>query len=188
MRRQRPDHYSNRITAQNRVLEFINVRNSSRVFCCVRKQPSMHEVVVIAPGFCTPRIVIHKCLKYNVSAVSTARHDADETRNRTHVASMTTATPRGLIASSTAIAICFVRRSWTCSLREKVSAMRASLESPNTSFLGMYAMVTCRQVLGTCRQWKEGALEIARRDDRRSASRHNRERRRSGGRRDIPCQ
>ena len=41
---------------------FMSVRNSSRVFCCVRKQPSMHEVVVIEPGFCTPRIVMHKWL------------------------------------------------------------------------------------------------------------------------------
>ena len=40
----------------------MSVRNSSRVFCCVRKQPSMHEVVVIEPGFCTPRIVMHKWL------------------------------------------------------------------------------------------------------------------------------
>jgi hypothetical protein len=28
----------------------------------VRKQPSIHEVVVIEPGFCTPRIVMHKWL------------------------------------------------------------------------------------------------------------------------------
>lgn len=60
----------------------------------------------------------------------------------THVASMTTATPRGLIASWTAIAICLVSLSWTWSRREKVSAMRASLERPRTSFLGIYAMVT----------------------------------------------
>jgi hypothetical protein len=40
----------------------MSVRNSSRVFCCVRKQPSIHEVVVIEPGFCTPRIVMHKWL------------------------------------------------------------------------------------------------------------------------------
>lgn len=44
-------------------LPLIRVRNSSRVFCCVRKQPNMQEVVVMAPGFCTPRIVIHKCLE-----------------------------------------------------------------------------------------------------------------------------
>jgi hypothetical protein len=40
----------------------MSVRNSSLVFCCVRKQPSIHEVVVIEPGFCTPRIVMHKWL------------------------------------------------------------------------------------------------------------------------------
>lgn len=60
---------------------------------------------------------------------------------------MTTATPRGLIASWTAIAICFVSRSWTCSRREKVSAIRASLEMPSTSLLGMYAIATCKQCL-----------------------------------------
>ena len=40
----------------------MSVRNSSRVFCCVRKQPSMQDVTVTAPGFCTPRIVMHMCL------------------------------------------------------------------------------------------------------------------------------
>lgn len=50
---------------------------------------------------------------------------------------MTTATPRGLIASWIATATCFVRRSWTCNRREKVSAIRASLEMPRTSLLGM---------------------------------------------------
>lgn len=55
----------------------------------------------------------------------------------THVASITTATPSGRIASSTAMAICFVNRSWTCSRRENVSAMRASLESPRTDLFGM---------------------------------------------------
>ena len=40
----------------------MSVRNSSRVFCCVRKQPSMQDVTVIAPGFWTPRMVMHMCL------------------------------------------------------------------------------------------------------------------------------
>ena len=119
---------------------FKSVRNSSRVFCCVRKQPSIHEVVVIEPGFCTPRIVMHKWLNTGTGrkgAVKKKRrgesrggrvtydnvghgvgHMSDgggEMRRRdgTYVASMTTATPRGLIASCTQRAICFVRRSWT---------------------------------------------------------------------------
>lgn len=62
----------------------------------------------------------------------------------THVASITTATPIGLMASSTARAICLVRRSCTCSLRENVSAIRASLDRPRTwpAFEGMYPMDT----------------------------------------------
>lgn len=55
---------------------------------------------------------------------------------------MTTATPMGLMASSTAMAICFVRRSWTWSRREKVSAIRASFERPRTNLFGMYPMET----------------------------------------------
>jgi hypothetical protein len=60
-----------------------------------------------------------------------------EEGGQAHVASITTATPIGRIASSIAVAICFVNRSWTCSLRENVSAIRASLESPRTNLLGM---------------------------------------------------
>ena len=60
-----------------------------------------------------------------------------EKREGTHVASMTTATPMGRIASSMAVAICFVRRSCTCSRRENVSAMRASLDRPRTNLFGM---------------------------------------------------
>ena len=40
----------------------MRVRNSSRVFCCVRKQPSMQDVTVDEPGFCTPRMVMQRCL------------------------------------------------------------------------------------------------------------------------------
>ena len=47
-----------------RVFEFMSVRNSSRVFCWVRKQPSIHDVIVAAPGFWTPRMVMHMCLGY----------------------------------------------------------------------------------------------------------------------------
>ena len=117
---------------------FKRVRNSSRVFCWVRKQPSMHEVVVIEPGFCTPRIVMHKWLNtgtgkgvvkkrrgergegvrmaWNVGGAGAHERDGGGKkwrRDGTYVASMTTATPRGLIASCTQRAICFVRRSWT---------------------------------------------------------------------------
>jgi hypothetical protein len=53
----------------------MSVRNSSRVFCCVRKQPSMHEVVVIEPGFCTPRIVMHKWLYTGTTARKEGRKE-----------------------------------------------------------------------------------------------------------------
>lgn len=42
--------------------ERMSVRNSSRVFCWVRKQPSIVEVTVEAPGFWTPRIDMHMWL------------------------------------------------------------------------------------------------------------------------------
>jgi len=133
----------------------MRVRNSSRVFCCVRKQPSIHEVVVIEPGFCTPRIVMHKWLYTGTTArkegrkngwswdVSEDTVEGKRCRVRTYVASMTTATPRGLMASCTQRAICFVRRSCTWRRRLKVSAMRASFEMPKTSLFGMYAMAIC---------------------------------------------
>lgn len=41
----------------------INERNSSLVFAWSRKQPSMQLVIVVAPGFCTPRIAMHMCLR-----------------------------------------------------------------------------------------------------------------------------
>lgn len=37
----------------------IRARNSERVLSLRRKAPSMAEVMVVAPGFCTPRIVMH---------------------------------------------------------------------------------------------------------------------------------
>ena len=37
--------------------------NSERVLAFSRNSPSMVEVTVVAPSFCTPRIVIHMCLK-----------------------------------------------------------------------------------------------------------------------------
>lgn len=59
-----------------------------------------------APGFCTPRMVIHICLHGSVSEMSIVLGFV-----KTYVASMTTATPRGFIASCTASATCFVSRS-----------------------------------------------------------------------------
>ena len=41
----------------------IRERNSSRVFAWSRKQPSMQLVIVVAPGFCTPRMAMHMCLR-----------------------------------------------------------------------------------------------------------------------------
>ena len=60
----------------------------------------------------------------------------------TYVASMTTATPRGLMASWTARAICLVIRSWIDNRLLKVSAIRASFDMPRTSLLGIYAIAT----------------------------------------------
>lgn len=91
----------------------IKLRNSCRVFARSLNTPNMQLVTVDAPGFWTPLIAMHMCS-----------------------ASMTTATPCGVIASSNARATCFVRRSCTCSLRAKVSAILANLERPMTRRLG----------------------------------------------------
>ena len=90
------------------------MRNSSRVLAEVRKQPNMVEVTVEAEALCTPLITIHMWL-----------------------ASMTTATPCGWIASSIARAICLVIRSCTWRRRPNVSASLASLDKPRTFLLGM---------------------------------------------------
>jgi hypothetical protein len=37
----------------------IRFKNSALVLSMERKQPSMEEVTVTEPGFCTPRIVMH---------------------------------------------------------------------------------------------------------------------------------
>lgn len=39
--------------------ERIRLMNSARVLSLRRKAPNMDDVMVAAPGFCTPRIVIH---------------------------------------------------------------------------------------------------------------------------------
>lgn len=90
------------------------LKNSSLVLAVDLILPSMQLVVVLDPVFCTPRMTMHKWLD-----------------------SMTTATPWGLRTSDNASATCLVRRSWTCSLRENISAIRASLERPRTRPLGM---------------------------------------------------
>lgn len=60
------------------------------------------------------------------------------------LASITTPTPRGSMASSMANAICLVRRSWTCNRRAKVSAILANFDRPKTwPFLaGIYPIAT----------------------------------------------
>jgi hypothetical protein len=90
------------------------LKNSSLVFALFLIAPNIQLVVVIAPGFCTPRITIHKC-----------------------ELSITTATPCGFNTSLNARATCFVNRSCTCNLRENISAIRASFESPITRREGM---------------------------------------------------
>ena len=52
------------------------------------------------------------------------------------VASMTTATPSGLIFSLIVSAIWDVSRSWTCRRRENTSTSRGSLLSPMTRVFG----------------------------------------------------
>jgi hypothetical protein len=37
----------------------ISARNSARVLSLRRKHPNMDDVMVVAPGFCTPRMVMH---------------------------------------------------------------------------------------------------------------------------------
>jgi hypothetical protein len=67
---------------------------------------------------------------------------------------MTTATPLGRIASSTARATCLVNRSWTCNRLEKVSAILANFDKPSTSLFGMYPMEIYHQPGSAGLQWK----------------------------------
>jgi hypothetical protein len=48
----------------------------------VRKQPSIQEVVVIEPGFCTPRIVMHKWLYAGTAGKAGRRKVAGRTSGR----------------------------------------------------------------------------------------------------------
>ena len=85
------------------------VRNSSLVFALDRIHPNIQLVVAVAPDFCTPLITIQRWLD-----------------------SITTPTPCGISTSAMASATCLVNLSWTCSLRENISASRASFERPRT--------------------------------------------------------
>src|SRR5699024_7936350 len=84
-----------------------------------RSWPRTADVIVEEPGFCTPRIDMHRCS-----------------------ASTTTIAPRGCRCVTSASAICVVRRSCTCGRRAKTSTSRASFDSPVTrpSTPGMYPM------------------------------------------------
>ena len=82
------------------------------MFC---NTPRTALVVVRALDFLTPRIDIHKCSQ-----------------------SIITITPSGFKISTIASAICVVRRSCTCGLREYISTKRAILESPVIFPLGIY--------------------------------------------------
>lgn len=43
--------------------DLIKLKNSARVLSLRLNAPSMADVMVVAPGFCTPRIVIHWWLR-----------------------------------------------------------------------------------------------------------------------------
>lgn len=43
----------------HRWLERMSAMNSARVLSLRRNAPSIDDVMVVAPGFCTPRIVMH---------------------------------------------------------------------------------------------------------------------------------
>src|SRR5690606_20891085 len=93
-------------------------RNSSRVRPSSRKAPRSADVIVLESCFSTPRIIMQKC-----------------------AASITTPTPRGCSASTSASATWSVIRSCTCSRRAKTSTTRAIFDNPTIRPLGMYA--TC---------------------------------------------
>ena len=102
------------------------LRNSSLVLALDRIYPSIQLVVVLAPDFCTPLMTMQRWLD-----------------------SMTTATPNGFKTSAMARATCFVSLSCTCSLRENISAKRASFESPITRRLGIYPICICKHRVST---------------------------------------
>ena len=72
-------------------LRWISAIASARVVALVRNWPRTAEVMVRAPAFFTPRMVMQRCS-----------------------ASMTTMTPRASRSSMSASATWVVSRSWTC--------------------------------------------------------------------------
>lgn len=106
------------------LLVFRRVKNSSLVFALDLMHPNMQLVVVVLLVFCTPRMTMQRW---------------DD--------SMTTPTPNGLSTSAIARATCFVRRSWTWSRRENISARRASFERPRTRRSGIYPICICSRKL-----------------------------------------
>lgn len=104
-------------------LRFNRVKNSSRVLALDRIHPSIQLVVVVLLTFCTPRITMQRWED-----------------------SITTPTPRGWRTSEIANATCLVRRSWTWSLRENISARRASFDNPRTRRSGMYPICICKSL------------------------------------------
>jgi len=92
----------------------INVRNSSRVLASFLKQPSMALVTVGLFWLCAPRISMQRCL-----------------------ASITTATPRGLTLVLITSANCRVNRSWTWSRCEKALTSLGIFDRPMTFPFGI---------------------------------------------------
>lgn len=103
-------------------------KNSERVAALDLKQPVTELVMVTDPGFSTPRITMHMCLgrrgwqagggigfeergRETGEGSKTGSKHSSQPETETHVASMTTATPRGWMASLMACAICLVSRS-----------------------------------------------------------------------------
>ena len=118
-------------------------KNSSRVFGSSRNLPIIDEVTVKLPGFWTPLIVMHMWLGME------CKIKEDKYKNKQtppvplfYLASTTTATPCGWRIVSMATAICLVNLSWTCSLLEYISAIRANLLRPKTLSFGIYPMWT----------------------------------------------
>lgn len=92
----------------------MRAKNSSRVFWSVRKQPSITDVIVLAWGFSTPRITMHRWLGggWEVRVIDMGRlRKAGGGHCHGYLACMTTATPRGSMVSIKAHATCFVSRS-----------------------------------------------------------------------------
>lgn len=55
---------------------------------------------------------------------------------------MMTATPRGSSIPTIVSAICVVKRSCTCNLRENISTIRANFDNPSTRPFGIYPICT----------------------------------------------